>query len=74
GAQDDRLEASLAAGLRALHERADLARRIGQRLRGAGAGKRADRYDRLVEESERDALMIRRLLLDHDGPHATTAS
>ncbi|HEY3922643.1 MAG TPA: chemotaxis protein CheB, partial [Gaiellaceae bacterium] len=47
GAQDDRLEASLAAGLRALHERADLARRIGQRLRGAGAGKRADRYDRL---------------------------
>jgi len=61
------LDASLAAALRALRERADLARRVGRRLRAAGAETRAERYDRIVKESERDALVIRRVLLSRDG-------
>jgi two-component system, chemotaxis family, protein-glutamate methylesterase/glutaminase len=65
--QSQTLDASLAAALRALHERADLARRMGRRLRGLGADSRAERYDRIVEESERDALVIRRVLLSRDG-------
>ena len=66
-AQSQSLDASLAAGLRALQERADLARRVGRRLRAAGAASRAERYDRMVEESERDALAISRVLLSRDG-------
>ena len=66
-AQSQSLDASLAAGLRALRERADLARRVGRRLRAAGAASRAERYDRMVEESERDALAISRVLLSRDG-------
>ena len=65
--QSQSLDASLAAGLRALYERADLARRVGRRLRTAGADARAERYDRIVKESERDALVIRRVLLSRDG-------
>jgi two-component system chemotaxis response regulator CheB len=65
--QSQSLDQSLAAALRALHERADLARRVGRRLRAAGAGERAERYDRVVKESERDALIIRRVLLSRDG-------
>jgi two-component system chemotaxis response regulator CheB len=67
--QSQSLDASLAAALRALHERADLARRVGRRLRAAGAEARAQRYDRIVKESERDALVIRRVLLSRDGPN-----
>jgi two-component system, chemotaxis family, protein-glutamate methylesterase/glutaminase len=63
--QDQTIQGALEAALRALQERADLARRVGRRLRRAGAEDRADGYDRVVEESERDALVIRRLLLDH---------
>lgn len=66
--QTQSLDASLAAALRALYERADLARRVGRRLRAAGAEARAERYDRIVKESERDALVIRRVLLSRDGP------
>jgi two-component system chemotaxis response regulator CheB len=65
--QSQSLDASLAAALRALHERADLARRLGRRMRAAGATARAERYDRIVKESERDALAIRRVLLSCDG-------
>ena len=65
--QSQSLDASLAAAMRALHERGDLAKRVGRRLRTAGAGSRAERYDRIVEESERDALAIRRVLLSRDG-------
>jgi two-component system, chemotaxis family, protein-glutamate methylesterase/glutaminase len=65
--QSQSLDASLAAALRALHERADLARRVGRRLRAAGADARAERYDRIVKESERDALAIRKVLLSRDG-------
>jgi len=65
--QSQSLDASLAAALRALRERGDLAKRVGRRLRTAGAESRAERYDRIVEESERDALAIRRVLLSRDG-------
>src|SRR5262249_23903868 len=64
--QSQSLDASLAAALRALHERADLAKRVGLRLHALGAEARAERYDRIVEESERDALVIRRVLLNRD--------
>jgi two-component system, chemotaxis family, protein-glutamate methylesterase/glutaminase len=66
-AQTQSLDASLAAALRALQERAGLARRAGLRLRAARAEGRAERYDRLVEESERDALAIRKVLLSRDS-------
>jgi two-component system chemotaxis response regulator CheB len=65
--QSQSLDASLASALRALHERADLAKRVGRRLRAAGAEERAERYDRIVKESERDALVIRRVLLSRDS-------
>ena len=64
--QSQSLDAALAAALRALHERADLARRVRRRVRALGAEERAERYDRIVEESERDALVIRRVLLSRD--------
>jgi two-component system chemotaxis response regulator CheB len=64
--QSQSLDAALAAALRALHERADLAKRVGRRVRALGAEGRAERYDRIVEESERDALVIRRVLLSRD--------
>ena len=64
--QSQSLDASLAAALRALQERADLARRVARRMRALGAEERAGRYDRTVEESERDALVIRRVLLSRD--------
>ena len=65
--QSRSLDASLAAALRALLERGQLARRIARRLRAAGAGERAERYDRIVKESEQDALVLRRVLLSRDG-------
>jgi len=65
--QSQSLDRSLAAAMRALHERADLARRVARRMRAAGAAERAERYDRIVKESERDALVIRRVLLSRDG-------
>jgi len=61
------IEDALGAAVRALQERADLARRVARRIR-SGAPGRAERYDRIVAESERDALVIRRVLLDHDSP------
>jgi two-component system chemotaxis response regulator CheB len=64
--QSQSLDASLAAALRALQERADLAKRVGRRMRALGADHRAERYDRIVQESERDALVIRRVLLNRD--------
>jgi two-component system chemotaxis response regulator CheB len=64
--QSQSLDGALAAAYRALHERAHLARRVGRRLRALGADARAERYDRIVEESERDALVIRRVLLNRD--------
>jgi len=64
--QSQSLDAALASALRALHERADLAKRVGRRVRALGAEQRAERYDRIVEESERDALVIRRVLLSRD--------
>ena len=68
--QAQTLDASLAAALRALHERADLAKRVSRRLRAAGAEPRAERYDRIIQESERDALVIRRVLLSRgDADH-----
>jgi two-component system chemotaxis response regulator CheB len=64
--QSQSLDGALAAAYRALHERAHLARRIGRRLRALGADARAERYDRIVQETERDALVIRRVLLNRD--------
>jgi two-component system chemotaxis response regulator CheB len=61
------IEDALKAAMRALQERADLARRVAKRIR-LGAPGTAARYDRIVAESELDALVIRRVLLDHDSP------
>jgi hypothetical protein len=64
--QSQSLDASLAAALRALQERGNLARRVARRMRALGAEARVERYDRIVQESERDALVIRRVLLNRD--------
>jgi two-component system, chemotaxis family, protein-glutamate methylesterase/glutaminase len=56
------LEGALFVALRALEERASLARRVGARLRAAGNEPGASRYDGLIEESERNANVIRAVL------------
>jgi two-component system chemotaxis response regulator CheB len=64
--QSETLDASLAAALRALQERADLARRVSDRLVAGGHARRAERYDRMREDAERDAGVIRKVLLSRD--------
>jgi two-component system chemotaxis response regulator CheB len=68
--QSEALDASLAAALRALEERADLARRVGARLVAGGHPERAERYDRIRGDSERNAAVIRKVLLERDADGA----
>jgi len=65
--QSEALDASLAAALRALHERADLARRVSRRMRATGRTDAASRYDASEAEAERDASLIRSVLLTRDS-------
>jgi two-component system chemotaxis response regulator CheB len=64
--QSETLDASLAAALRALQERADLAKRMSERLVAGGHARRAERYDRIRDEAERNAGVIRKVLLERD--------
>jgi two-component system chemotaxis response regulator CheB len=64
-AQSDNLEGALFAALRALEERASLAKRVRERLRAKGNEPSASRYDDVIEESERNANIIRAVLAGH---------
>ena len=66
-AQTNDLDTALWTALRALEERADLAKRVGNRLRNRKLEQRAERYDRMVEEAEKSGAVIRDLILSRDG-------
>jgi two-component system chemotaxis response regulator CheB len=63
--QSDATERAVWAALRALEERADLTRRMEQRSRASGLYIVADRYRELSESAEKDAAVLRRLLLEN---------
>ena len=60
--QDESAEAALWTALRALEERADLARRLARRLRRNDLAERAERAERSAEHDERHARIVRDLL------------
>jgi len=66
-ARSEGFDTALWVALRALNERAQLAKRLGSRMREQGSLGRADDYDAMVEEAERSSRVIRGLLL---GRHA----
>jgi two-component system, chemotaxis family, protein-glutamate methylesterase/glutaminase len=61
-AQGDNLETALYVALRALEEKASLARRVRDRLLTGGNELSASRYDESIRESERHAKVIRAVL------------
>ena len=62
------LEAALWAALRALEEKANLARRLAERIRSRGDGKRtAEHFERQVEECEQHAALLRQTLLQRQA-------
>ena len=61
--KSEQLDRALAEGLRALEERAELSERVATRLRDRGLDRRAGRYDDIADESLRQALVIRNVLL-----------
>ena len=64
--KSQQLDRALAEALRALEERADLSTRVANRLRARGLERRAGRHERVAEESQRHALVIRNVLLHRD--------
>jgi two-component system chemotaxis response regulator CheB len=64
--QADVVDAAIWAAVRALHENAELARRMDRRLQQTGmAAKLAhERYERRAQEAERHAEVLRRLLME----------
>jgi two-component system chemotaxis response regulator CheB len=61
--KSQQLDRALAEALRALEERAELAKRVAGRLRNRGMEVRAVRQDEVIRESQRHALVIRNVLL-----------
>jgi two-component system, chemotaxis family, protein-glutamate methylesterase/glutaminase len=61
-AQTQNLDTALLVALRALEERATLAKRVRDRLSAKGNEASASRYDEVIEESERNANVIRAVL------------
>jgi two-component system, chemotaxis family, protein-glutamate methylesterase/glutaminase len=61
--QDDSLEFTLWAAVRALQESADLARRMERWMTGRGAEAGRDRYRRRAEEADRHAEALRKILV-----------
>ncbi len=64
-AQSDSAERAFWAALRALEERADLTRRMEQRSRANGFKNAADHYRELAQSAERNATVLRKLLLEN---------
>jgi two-component system, chemotaxis family, protein-glutamate methylesterase/glutaminase len=69
-AQEETLDTALWVALRALEEQASLARRVAERMRGKGNARSAARYDRTVQEAERNATVIRAVLAGRDDAAA----
>jgi two-component system chemotaxis response regulator CheB len=70
-AQSEDLDDALWTALRALHERADLARRVSKRVRARGTSvRRIAHYERIVEEAEGSGRVIRELLTARDASAA----
>jgi len=65
--QSTEVERALWVALRALEERGQLSRRIAERLREAGRGRRAAEYDRAVEEAETNGRLLRDMILQRNG-------
>ncbi len=63
--QSDATERAVWAALRALEERADLSRRMEQRSRASGLQIVANRYHQLAQSAEKDAAVLRKLLLEN---------
>ncbi|HEY4597082.1 MAG TPA: chemotaxis protein CheB [Thermoanaerobaculia bacterium] len=66
--QDDNLEFTLWAAVRAFQENADLARRMEHTMANRGAAAGRDRYHRRAEEADRHAEVLRRMLV-HEHEH-----
>jgi two-component system chemotaxis response regulator CheB len=60
-ARDDEVEGAVWVALRSLKEKADLARRLAEKL---GSGVTGDRYTRIADESERAMLILGKRLVD----------
>jgi two-component system chemotaxis response regulator CheB len=60
------IDAALWSAVRALEERASLARRMAERLEGAAAARRAERHRVRGRKAEEQAAEIRKLLLQRD--------
>jgi two-component system, chemotaxis family, protein-glutamate methylesterase/glutaminase len=63
GFQETHVENVLWSAARALEERADLSRRIAERVRRAGNARAAERYGRNADESSRQASFLKDLLV-----------
>ena len=72
--QTDRMDEALWTALRALEERRSLALRIAERLRGRNGGRRADNYEQSAQEAERQANVLRDVLLARDPDAASKAT
>ena len=67
GAEGEQLETALWSALRALEERGDLSRRIARRLRRRGVDRRAEHYEAESNSAERNARLIREMLMTRNG-------
>jgi len=65
-AQSDALEGALWSAVRALEEKAELARRLAERVRGRGMSRSAAGFDQTAADAEQGSSMIRETLLQ--GP------
>ena len=63
--QTDATERAIWAALRALEERADLSRRMEQRSLASGLQVVANRYRQLAQAAEKNAAVLRKLLLEN---------
>jgi two-component system chemotaxis response regulator CheB len=66
---DTAVEAALWAAARSLEESATLNRRLADRASGIPAGAAAERFERKADEAQRQAEVIRRLLMNKAHPH-----
>jgi two-component system chemotaxis response regulator CheB len=67
-AESAEVERALWTAVRALHERAHLAEKIAGRLRGTRAQLSGRRFEEIAGEARREAEVIRKLIVEGDGP------
>jgi two-component system chemotaxis response regulator CheB len=69
--KSNQLDTALAVALRALEERAEISKRIAERLRRRGIERRVALYEETARESIRQARVIRNVLLDRNVQDAS---